>query len=419
MHRDQRAAHDASSRGASASTSRSCSRRSTATCRSTPAPSAHRRRRRSAASSGWQPAADPADQLARTPRELLDRRRRRRAERRRSRAASASGSSASGGEVDLVLDRLVPRDDSAAPSTSSASTSDEAVARRPRSTVRRCTWRKRTRTSARGPAPGRRCTSVRHARALRARRLGVAHGARARRTASASGSSAPTPGTGTARSPRRARRRRPRGRRGTGHRVGAGAESLTPSSPASFSSRSTASSHVGSARAALKRGQRVERVAAARASSRCWGSRGPSSRATPRPAAGTTPRRPTRPAPTDEARLALGERGAREQQDERDLAVVEGVEVLRRRDLEVVGARHGQVDLGRAVEPGDGRRDVGPQERPQGVAPLRRLAEQLDEPLLLVVRRSAAAAARSGSGSAARPRGPAPAVGSVMRSRRT
>ena len=57
---------------------------------------------------------------------------------------------------------------------------------------------------------------------------------------------------------------------------------------------------------------------------------------------------------------------------------------LRRRDLEVVGARDRQVDLGRAGEAGDHRRDVRPQERPQRVAPPRRLAEELDEPLLLV-----------------------------------
>ena len=88
---------------------------------------------------------------------------------------------------------------------------------------------------------------------------------------------------------------------------------------------------------------------------------------------------------TDEARVAARERGAREQQHERDLAVVERVEELGARDLEVVGAGDRQVDLGRAVEAGDRRRHVRPQEGLQRLAPLRRLAEHLDEPLLFVV----------------------------------
>ena len=53
---------------------------------------------------------------------------------------------------------------------------------------------------------------------------------------------------------------------------------------------------------------------------------------------------------TDEPGVAASEDGAGEQQQERDLAVVERVEELGARDLEVVGAGDGQVDLGRAVE---------------------------------------------------------------------
>jgi hypothetical protein len=56
------------------------------------------------------------------------------------------------------------------------------------------------------------------------------------------------------------------------------------------------------------------------------------------------------------------------------------VEVLRRRHLEVVGAGHGQVDLGRAGEPRHRHAHLRPQERPQRVPPPRRLPEQLEEP---------------------------------------
>ena len=85
-------------------------------------------------------------------------------------------------------------------------------------------------------------------------------------------------------------------------------------------------------------------------------------------------------------RSVLGERGTAEQEDQRYLAVVERVQVLRRRDLEVVGALDRQLDLGGPDEPRDHGRRVRPQERPQRVAPLRRLAEELQEVLLLLGR---------------------------------
>lgn len=84
-----------------------------------------------------------------------------------------------------------------------------------------------------------------------------------------------------------------------------------------------------------------------------------------------------------EAGPLLGEDGATEQEQQRDLAVVEGLEVLGRGDLEVVGAGDRQGDLGNLREAGDHQRRLGPQQRLERLAPAPRLAEQLQQPLLL------------------------------------
>ena len=49
--------------------------------------------------------------------------------------------------------------------------------------------------------------------------------------------------------------------------------------------------------------------------------------------------------------VAPGEHGAREQQEQRDLAVGQGVQVLGAGHLEVVGALDREVELGGPVEP--------------------------------------------------------------------
>ena len=217
------------------------------------------------------------------------------------------------------------------------------------STVRRCTWRHAHPHASAAVGAGIDDALGAARRALGAVGLGVATRERARRTASASGSSAPTRGTGRARSPRRAPRRRRRAPWPVTEIGRSEPSAHAPSSPASFSSRSTTWSHVGSARARLEAGQRVERVAADAYPTRCSGSRGPSSPATPH----REPERRflvPRHRRDRRARVALRERRAGEQQHERDLAVVERVEVLGARDLEVVGARDRQVDLGRAGE---------------------------------------------------------------------
>ena len=100
------------------------------------------------------------------------------------------------------------------------------------------------------------------------------------------------------------------------------------------------------------------------------------------------------------------EDGAGEEEHERDLAGVDRVEELGARDFEVVRARDGQIDFGRAVEAGDRRGDMSPEERFERVAPLRRFPEHLDETLLLVAACSGVAGVRSGSGTGARPRAP-------------
>src|SRR5215216_1389808 len=81
--------------------------------------------------------------------------------------------------------------------------------------------------------------------------------------------------------------------------------------------------------------------------------------------------------------LSRVEDGAAEQELERNLTVFEGVEVLGRDHLEVVGARNGHVHDRAPREPGNLQDGVGPEQAPQRILPPARLAEQLQEPLLL------------------------------------
>ena len=68
---------------------------------------------------------------------------------------------------------------------------------------------------------------------------------------------------------------------------------------------------------------------------------------------------------------------------ERDLAIFEGREILGRGDVEVERARHGEVDDGAAGERRDDQARVRPEQPAQRLAPARRLAEEVEEPLLL------------------------------------
>ncbi len=175
------------------------------------------------------------------------------------------------------------------------------------------------------------------------------------------------------------------GGRGTEVLLGLAAPGHGSASPARFSSSSSAWSHVGSPRRALKpckessvsrphpQPPAVGEVAVHGApphghgqAERCF--------QVPRHRLGGEPR------------LASAEHGAAEQQQQRDLAVAQGVKVLRPRHLEVVAALDGQVDLGRRRETGDGRGHVGPEKGPQRVAPPGRVAEQLVEAGLLIGR---------------------------------
>ena len=83
-----------------------------------------------------------------------------------------------------------------------------------------------------------------------------------------------------------------------------------------------------------------------------------------------------------ETGLAAGEDRAAEQQKQGDLPCVERVEVLGRRQLEVVGADHRQIDLAAPLEARHHQRGVGPQQGLEGLAPARSLAEQLEQALL-------------------------------------
>ena len=182
-----------------------------------------------------------------------------------------------GVEVDLVLDGLVPRHP---PHAVDVERLDrlEAVARR----------RGGLDSGGAAPAgtgPGRVRVGVAagidddlgaHGRPSRTGPRGPRPAGPAHRTAIAAGSSGPMPGRGTARSPRTARRRPPPGRR----RSGSGRRAHRPSSPASFSSCSTASSQVGQGSRGLEPQEGVERLRDSRTQP-LLGKYGPSPRATP------------------------------------------------------------------------------------------------------------------------------------------
>src|SRR5215211_2490543 len=74
---------------------------------------------------------------------------------------------------------------------------------------------------------------------------------------------------------------------------------------------------------------------------------------------------------------------AAEQELERHLTVFEGIKVLGCDDLEVVGARNRHVHDRAPRESGNLHDGVGPEQAPQRILPPARLAEQLQEPLLL------------------------------------
>ena len=82
-----------------------------------------------------------------------------------------------------------------------------------------------------------------------------------------------------------------------------------------------------------------------------------------------------------EARLGGDEDGAAEQHQQRDQAVVQALQVAGRGHLQVVSARHRQVDLGHVAERGDHRRDRGELDRLDRVGPAGRVAEQVVQPL--------------------------------------
>src|SRR5215211_1171328 len=74
---------------------------------------------------------------------------------------------------------------------------------------------------------------------------------------------------------------------------------------------------------------------------------------------------------------------AAEEELERHLTVFEGIEILGRDDLQVVGARNGHVHDRAPRESGNLHYGVGPEQAAQRILPPARLAEQLQEPLLL------------------------------------
>ena len=80
-----------------------------------------------------------------------------------------------------------------------------------------------------------------------------------------------------------------------------------------------------------------------------------------------------------------GEHRAAEQQQQRNLARVQAGEVPGRADLQVVGERHGQVELGAAGEAGNHDRHRGELQRLERVGPALGLAEQIVQPLGLGV----------------------------------
>ncbi len=247
---------------------------------------------------------------------------------------------------------------------------------------RRCTCRHRTRTVSRGTDPGVDDALGADRRPLRPVGRGK-DGGTSTPNCHRIWFFAPTPGTGTARSPRRAPRRPPRARPRTDRSRRASARSR-PSSSASLSSRSSAWSQVGKARVGLELLQCVERVAADPQPAAVREVQIHHAAPHWRPGAGTTPRSSTQPARPRSPDRPLVNTVPQKSSRSGISPSAECMEVLGRRDLEVVGALHRQVELGRSGEAGDRRRHVGPEERPQRVAPPRGLAEQLVEALLLV-----------------------------------
>ncbi len=79
-----------------------------------------------------------------------------------------------------------------------------------------------------------------------------------------------------------------------------------------------------------------------------------------------------------------GEHRAGEQQQQRDLAVAQRMEVAADRDVQVVAARDREVHLGLAGEAGDDQGDLGELEGVQGAAPAGPLAEEVGQRLGLV-----------------------------------
>ncbi len=346
-------------------------------------------------------AGPPGRRLA--GRSAAPRPRRRRAGRTARRAAAAAGSSVDAGDVDVVLDRLVPRRPTRLPSTSSDVDRREAAAGSAASTVRGCTCRNGPARRAAAPAPGSTITSVR-----------IDH--RSEPSASAQRRGASTPNC--QRTWFFARRRPVRVQHvalvehGVGHRAGRGE---------AIGRARRASSHVlaGFLQQALERlvprRQGPLGLEPRRARRACRGepepaavrgSRGPSPRARPRPAAGSglhVPRhrlRPTSPRRRRAKTVPLNSSSSGISPSS------SACRYLAAGDLEVVGARR---PAGRPrcapVNPVTIVADVGPQERPQRVAPPRRFAEQLEQPAPPPRRRSAGAGARSGSGTAGRGRG--------------
>ena len=84
-----------------------------------------------------------------------------------------------------------------------------------------------------------------------------------------------------------------------------------------------------------------------------------------------------------EALLGGHEHGAAEQHQQRDRAVVQALQVAGRSHLQVVGARHRELDLGHRGERGDHRGHRGQLDRLDRVGPARRVAEQVVQPLRL------------------------------------
>ena len=190
VHRDERVAHGDVARRVERQTSRSSSRPSTddleehaRSCRPSSA------RPAATASTRLALPADPAHELTARRAQLLDGVGAGEAAGRRSRSAAATGKQRDVGDVELVLDRLVPRHEALAVDVELVDRRRSPTSGSCASIVRRCTWRQRTRTVSFGSAPGSTMHSVRQRRSAPSRSPRRRRAARARRTASASGSS--------------------------------------------------------------------------------------------------------------------------------------------------------------------------------------------------------------------------------------